>query len=176
MYDLITIDPPPPPWSTGTANLCTKEFYELCKERLTPGGIVCQWFPTVLDSLSEEQYRMLLRTFIEVFPHTSVWDSPNKLGTYLLSTPERLRIDKDSFDAYFDTAAVRKDLSLYTNEIVDGPRVRSLLVLEEDAVRKFVARSPVMHDDLPVIEFPLFRNDPSTKIMRIDLLYAHKPE
>ncbi len=169
-YDLITIDPPPPPWSVGTANLCTKEFYELCKERLRPDGIICQWLPTVHDALSVPQYRMLLRTFMEVFPHTSVWGSPSNFGTYLIGTPERLRIDKESFDEYFEAPAVKADFSLYYSGNVDGSLVLSLLMLDEDAARDYVAGAPVMTDDLPVTEFPLFRNGSSTKIMDPDLL------
>lgn len=174
VYDVITIDPPPPPWSAGTVNLCTEEFYELCKARLAPGGIVCQWFPTAYSSLTEDQFKMLLRTYMEVFPHTTVWDSPNELGMFLIGTPERLRIDQESFEAYFDAPAIRDDLSLYSDKSVDGRSVLSLLVLDEDEARSYAAGAPVMRDDLPLIEFPLFRTDPSTEIMRASLLYTHK--
>jgi spermidine synthase len=169
-YDVITIDPPPPPYSAGTVNLYTEEFYELCRKSLTPGGIICQWIP--MYSSSEGQYRMLLRTFMRVFPHTSVWGSINRLGTYLIGTPDRLQIDKDFFNAYFEMPAVRNDLLLYTDEVVDGPRVLALFLLEEDAARYYTDGAPVMRDDLPLIEFPLFRNDPENELMRIDLIYG----
>jgi spermidine synthase len=160
-YDLITIDPPPPPWGAGIANLYTKEFYELCKERLTPDGIICQWMVTGSYFLSIEQYRMLLNTFLEVFPHTTVWDSPNKLGTYLIGTPDKLRLDRESFNAYFDRQEVKQNLSLYRDEPLTGPDVLNLLWYDEDAAREFAAGFPVMYDDLPYIEFPLFHRRPS---------------
>ena len=43
-YDIIALEPPPPN-NADVANLYSKEFYELCKSRLNPGGIVAQWIP-----------------------------------------------------------------------------------------------------------------------------------
>ncbi|MCH7909355.1 MAG: glycosyltransferase, partial [Candidatus Hydrogenedentes bacterium] len=50
-FDIITADPIHP-WVRGAAALYSTEFYELCKERLNPGGIVTQWLP--LYETSEE--------------------------------------------------------------------------------------------------------------------------
>ena len=44
-YDIIVSDPTLIWWACGTC-LYTKEFYELLRSRLTPGGIVAQWVPT----------------------------------------------------------------------------------------------------------------------------------
>jgi spermidine synthase len=170
-YDVITIDPPPPPYSAGTVNLYTKEFYQLCKQRLKPGGVISQWIP--MYSSTEDQYKMLLRTFMEVFPHVSVWRPLNSMGTYLIGTPERLRVDRNKLNAYFSTPAVRDDLSLYGDEIIDGTRMLSLLLLEENAARYYAQGAPVMTDDLPLIEFPLFRvNRESMELMRTSLIYG----
>ncbi|RJP16100.1 MAG: spermidine synthase [Candidatus Abyssobacteria bacterium SURF_5] len=175
-YDIINIDPPPPPWSAGAVNLYTKEFYELCKQRLTPDGIICQWLPTFTSVLSESQYKMLVKTFMDVFPHTTIWNSPNQMGTYLIGTPERLVIDKNAFDEYFSRPEIRYDLSLYSAvhppalRVLNGPAVLSLLLLDEDGAREYVSGAPVLTDDLPVIEFPLFKNGSSTKIMHPSLI------
>ncbi len=169
-YNVITVDPPPPPWSAGTVNLYTREFYALCKERLNPGGIVCQWLPTLLDCFTEDQFKMQVATFMDVFPHTTVWNSPNRIGAYLIGTQETLEIDDASFNEYFQREAVKKDLSLYSSTLIDGPRVLSLLLLEEDDAREYAEGAPIMSDDLPLIEFPLFRNGPDVQIMDIDFL------
>jgi spermidine synthase len=169
-YDVITIDPPPPPYSAGTVNLYTKEFYELCKKRLKPGGIACQWIPML--SCSESQFKMLLRSFIEVFPHTTVWDSINGVGIYFVGTPERLKIDEDSFKEYFENPSIQEDLSLYSDEIVDGKQMLKLLLLEEEGARYYAETAPVMSDDLPLIEFPLFRTDPTEELIHVGLIYG----
>lgn len=169
-YDTIIIDPPPPPWSAGTVNLYTEEFYELCKKRLTREGIICQWLPTLYSSFTESQFKMLLRTFQEVFPHTTVWSSPNNYGAFLIGTPERLVIDEDSFAAYFDVPAIKDDLSLYSSTPVDGQYVLSLFALDENAARNYAGDEPVMTDDKPWIEFPLFGAGRSTRIMEVEML------
>jgi len=42
-FDVITIDPPPPTSAAGVSLLYSKEFYEVAKRRLKPGGILQQW-------------------------------------------------------------------------------------------------------------------------------------
>ena len=96
------------------------------------------------------------------------------MGAYLIATPEPLRIDEEAFRTYFDAPAVRDDLSLYMAEAMDGPSVLSLLVLDEEEARKYAENSVVMTDDLPLIEFPLFRVHPSDNRMRAELLYEFK--
>src|SRR5207245_2572514 len=44
-YDVITIDPPPPLASAGAVNLYSREFVQLCHDRLRPDGVVCLWIP-----------------------------------------------------------------------------------------------------------------------------------
>jgi spermidine synthase len=174
-YDTIIIDPPPPPWSAGTVNLYTREFYELCKERLKPDGIICQWLPTIFSSFTEPQFKMLLRTFQEVFPHATVWSSPNNYGMFLIGTPEKLEIDEQSFRAYFDNPAIKEDLTLYSTTPVDGEYVLSLFVLDEDGVRNYTEDELVMDDDNPWIEFPLFAVGPSADIMDVELIANESP-
>ena len=175
-YDVITIDPPPPPWSAGTVNLNTKEFFELCKQRLKPGGIVCHWIPLVPDYLTVEHYKMHLKAFMEVFPHTTVWGSPTEIGTFLIATPERLEIDEDSFKRYFDSPVIRNDLFMYDSEGWDGERVLSLFLLDEDQAGAFAGDAPPLTDELPVVEFPLFRFSADSEIMSIDVIQSYKSE
>jgi spermidine synthase len=169
-YDLITIDPPPPPYSAGTVNLYTKQFYELCKERLTPEGVVCQWIP--MYASTEAQYKMLVRTFLEVFPHASVWGSVNRLGAYLIGSPEKLDIDRKSFVAYFERPEIKRDLSVYVEESLEGRELLSLLILNEDMARYYVQDAPVLTDDMPLIEFPLFHVRSDEEIMNPSFIYG----
>ena len=71
-FDIITSDPIHP-WVKGAAALYSKEYHQLCQERLTPGGIVTQWVPlyeTTLDVVQSE-----MATFFEVFPDGTVWSN-----------------------------------------------------------------------------------------------------
>jgi len=69
-YDLITLEPPPPA-ARGVVNLYSSDFYELARARLRPGGIVAQWLP--LPTQNDEDTRSLVRSFLDVFPHVSLW-------------------------------------------------------------------------------------------------------
>jgi spermidine synthase len=69
-FDIITSDPIHP-WVKGNAALYTKEYFEHCKRRLRPGGIVTQWVPLYesdFDTVKSE-----IATFFEVFPQGTIW-------------------------------------------------------------------------------------------------------
>jgi spermidine synthase len=69
-FDIVTSDPIHP-WVKGSATLYTKEYFELVKQHLTPGGVVAQWVPlyeTDLDTVKSE-----IATFLAVFPNGTVW-------------------------------------------------------------------------------------------------------
>ena len=71
-YDLITLEPPPPS-AAGVVNLYSRDFYELCRARLAPGGLMAQWWP--LPAQNDEDSRSLVRSFLDVFPHATAWST-----------------------------------------------------------------------------------------------------
>jgi spermidine synthase len=71
-FDVITTDPIHP-WVKGTSTLYSREYYQLVKQHLNPGGVVAQWLP-VYDS-DRETIRTELATFFEVFPQGTVWSN-----------------------------------------------------------------------------------------------------
>jgi hypothetical protein len=64
-FDVITSDPIHP-WVRGGGDLYTREYFESCRARLAPGGVVCQWLPT--HHLAVEDLRDIVRTFCATFP------------------------------------------------------------------------------------------------------------
>jgi spermidine synthase len=71
-FDVITTDPIHP-WVKGTSTLYSKEYYELVKNHLNPGGVVAQWLP-IYES-DEETVKTELATFFSVFPNATVWSN-----------------------------------------------------------------------------------------------------
>ena len=69
-FDIITSDPIHP-WVKGTATLYSKEYFEICKRHLNPGGVATQWVP--LYESDPQTIKTELATFFEVFPNGSVW-------------------------------------------------------------------------------------------------------
>ena len=69
-FDAITSDPLDP-WVKGAAALYTREFWQLCKDRLNDGGVVTVFVQ--LYETTEDAVRSELATFLDVFPNTAVF-------------------------------------------------------------------------------------------------------
>jgi spermidine synthase len=71
-FDIITTDPIHP-WVKGTSTLYSKEYYELVRQHLNPGGVVAQWLP-IYES-DEDTVRSEMATFFSVFPNATAWSN-----------------------------------------------------------------------------------------------------
>jgi spermidine synthase len=71
-FDVITSDPIHP-WVKGAATLYTKEYFELVKQHLNPGGVVTQWVP--LYESNPNVVKSEVATFFDVFPDGTVWSN-----------------------------------------------------------------------------------------------------
>jgi spermidine synthase len=71
-FDVITTDPIHP-WVKGTSTLYSREYYELVKSHLNPGGVAAQWLP--LYESDQETVNTELATFFSVFPSATVWSN-----------------------------------------------------------------------------------------------------
>jgi spermidine synthase len=98
-FDIITSDPINP-WVKGAATLYTREYFELCKRRLNPGGVITQWVP--LYESNTAAVKSELATFFEVFPDGTVWSNDVEGQGYdvvLLGQVGPLAIDVDQLQA-----------------------------------------------------------------------------
>ncbi|HEX3865773.1 MAG TPA: fused MFS/spermidine synthase, partial [Gemmatimonadaceae bacterium] len=71
-FDVITSDPIHP-WVKGAATLYTKEYFELVKQHLNPGGVVTQWVP--LYESFPDVVKSEVATFFNVFPDGTIWSN-----------------------------------------------------------------------------------------------------
>ncbi|MEE8474146.1 MAG: fused MFS/spermidine synthase, partial [Myxococcota bacterium] len=69
-FDVIASEPSNP-WVTGTEMLFSREFLEIARSRLTPGGVYAQWFH--LYETDADTVSMVFRTYAAVFDHVAVW-------------------------------------------------------------------------------------------------------
>jgi hypothetical protein len=74
-FDVI-ISEPSNPWVVGVEMLYSREFLEAARSRLAPGGVYAQWFH-IYES-DREVVHLILRSYVEVFPHVSVWYTSGK--------------------------------------------------------------------------------------------------
>jgi len=59
------------PWKAGTGSLYTMEHFQNVKKRLREEGLYFQWLP--LYQMSEEEFKIIANTFLQVFPKASLW-------------------------------------------------------------------------------------------------------
>lgn len=148
-YDIISTDCTDLRYKTN-ANLYTVDYFSLVRDRLRPGGLVTVWMP--LGGLGGDTFRMALRTFRHVFPHTTVWYMTNQPTHYLLlvGSDREMRPDPDAIAAAM-TEEVRRDLAEIRLE--DPLKVASSLLLDEHEVARFVGEGPLNTDRHPLLEF-----------------------
>ncbi len=147
-YDVISSEPSNP-WMAGVANLFSREFYGIARQRLADDGIMVQWFHGY--SLFPRELRMIVNTFRQVFPHATLWRTMR--GDYLLvGSASRLKVDYRLLEQRIAaSAAVREDLaSLRLATPVD---LLTLFLLDEGDLARFAKGAPENTDDRPLLEF-----------------------
>jgi spermidine synthase len=119
-FDAITSDPLDP-WVKGAATLYTKEFFELAKSKLNPGGTVTL-FVQLYES-SPEAVKSEIGTFFEVFPNGVIWGNTHQgrgYDTVLMGTVEAPHFNIDEWEARLNSpeyVAVKdslREISIYS--------------------------------------------------------------
>ena len=147
-YDMISTGIIHPLVSAGSSNIYTADFYRLCRRILSEDGIMCQWVP--LHRLPERHYKMIVRTFIEVFPHTTLWYKYTPDFVILIGTPKPLRIDYKNFMARAQIASIQEGLAA---DDLDGPSLLDSFMMGPEAVRKYAGTGSIHTDNRPRLEF-----------------------
>lgn len=145
-YDLITLEPPPPS-AAGVANLYSRDFYELCRDRLHPGGLMAQWWP--LPAQNDEDSRSLVRSFLDVFPHATVWTTELH-EMLLIGSMSPLTLDGPRVAARFsrpDTAAALTEVG-----IESAAALLATWVTDRRGLEAYAGDVPPVTDDRPTIE------------------------
>ena len=72
-FDAITSDPFDP-WVKGAANLYTKEFWEMVRAHLNPGGVATVFVQLYLSGVAASKSE--IATFFQAFPNAVIWGNP----------------------------------------------------------------------------------------------------
>ncbi len=154
-FDVIVVDPPPPVQAAGSSLLFSREFYELAKQHLNPGGILQMWFPGD-EELKTDQ--AVVRSIHESFPYVRCFGSVVHVGIHMLGSMEPIeQLDAGQLAARMPESA-QKDLV----EWAPGKTASSYLaeVLNyEYAVPMILNPDPSVQvtDDRPFNEYYLLR-------------------
>jgi len=160
-YDVIVADLFHPA-RDGAGMLYTREHFEAIRQRLASCGLFCQWLP--LHQLDEPMLKVIIRTFLEVFPKADAFllrfnvDTPvlglmGGLESRGYATPWlEKRVRDPGLSDSLKSLALTDDLQLFGTWLAGA-----------EALRTFVGDSILNTDDRPVVVFgaPRFyyRND-----------------
>ena len=148
-YDVI-ISEPSNPWIAGVASLFTQEFFRGARERLSPGGVICQWANAY--NISDHDLRSIVATFRSVFPNGTVW----LVGTddvLMLGSNEEGSLDArlQNIERSWTRPGVAADLAevLAMNPFA----LWSLYVGGPGELAEYAAGAPLLTDDRMTLEF-----------------------
>ena len=148
-YDVVSVDTLDPKHA-GNGNLYTREFYELSRRVLRPGGIFVQWLP--YHQVDNQSLKMIARTFQHVYPHATLWLNRFKGYAILLGTRDPLGIDVARLEAHFAAPAVQRDLAEV--HVATVWQFLESFTMRPDTLRRFTAGGRELNSyDRPEVEF-----------------------
>ncbi len=146
-YDLITLEPPPPS-AAGVVNLYSQDFYTLAAARLNPRGIVAQWLPLPTQNLDDT--RALVASFINVFPHASLWTTEFH-EMLMVGSMEPLPLDAARIAERFAQPTVKAALAEVG--VASPAALLATWVTDRNGLANFAGSTPAVTDDRPAIEY-----------------------
>jgi spermidine synthase len=140
------------PARDGAGSLYTLEHFRAIRQRLASGGLFCQWLP--LHQLDENMLRIIVRTFLEVFPDGQAWLLHLNVDIPVLGLVGSLE------PAHYSTRWVEQRLTgspleeaLKKLALADSLRLFGQLLAGPNQLRAFAASAPLNTDDQPRITF-----------------------
>ncbi len=143
-YDGI-VSQPSHPWTAGASHLYTKEFFELSKEHLNPGGVFVQWIG--LGFVDEELLRVLVATLQDVFPYVRVYRPPPYGAVLFVGSDEPLLIEETVEQAIAASPRSFRRMGIQTVE-----EVAMSIALDEQGARAFAENVLVSTDDQNILQ------------------------
>jgi spermidine synthase len=162
-YDVVTSEPMPPTHA-GVVNLYSREYYELARRRLAPGGLLVQWLPFHL--LRGREALDILQTVRSVFPETTLW-MHSLTGIIVARADGPVRVDWPRLQEAWRNPVLAQELAR-----LGVPRPLDLTddyMLGPEGVEELAKDGHVVSDDHPTLEF----HPPRHKLLERTGRYTH---
>ena len=141
-YDVVTADIIQPVHA-GAGNLYSREYFRLASGVLRDGGLMLQW----IGHRDDEHYRLIMRTFLDVFPHATLWSN----GSLMVGSRTPLRIRRETVERQLADPDTRPALHRVGLDSYDALLARYTAGPEE--MQAFLGTGPVLTDDRPLLEY-----------------------
>jgi spermidine synthase len=136
-YDVVTADIILPRHA-GAGALYSRDYFQLVRGALKPGGLVLQW-----NGGDAQTYRLIARTFLSVFPNTTLWAD----GTLMVGSVEPFTFSRAAFERRRADPRLRMpfdwDYDTLVGQYLGGP----------PEVAQWIGDGPILTDDRPMIEY-----------------------
>ncbi len=146
-YDVVTADIIRPN-DAGAANLYSADYYRLVRHVLKDDGLMVQW----LAPFSDYQYKLLMRTFLDVFPYVTLWSG----GDLLVGSKSPITVDPAVLAAKFQPS--RHADALAEVGLTDAQQVLDMYNANRDEMLGVAGPGPIITDNFPYVEY--FRSLP----------------
>ena len=145
-YDLI-VNGLLTPYRAGVSRLYTVEHFRNCRQKLAADGMFVAW--VAMRQIDPQDLKVLVRTLLEVFPHTTMWLDRRYLA--LIAPTQPLVIDAEEIQRRFDNTALKQVLE---EAGMDSPlSLLSGFVAGPETLRNFSRGYPLNTENRPIIEF-----------------------
>ena len=139
------------PWRRGVGFLYTREHFQSVQSHLNGGGLFAQWLP--LYQLSQEEFFIIARTMLEVFPQVTLWRGDfftTRPIAALIAQNEQGPLDPES--VLQNVRHLSQSRTVIDRQVLEGmPFFFYGGDLSEN--RRFVEDSAVNTDNRPLIEY-----------------------
>lgn len=143
-YAIIASEPSNP-WVGGVERLYSKEFFEIAKSKLAPGGIYAQWFHTY--SVSPDTMALVLNTFQQSFPYVHLFE--RDADVVILGSSEPIGSKGiEQMRSRFGRPVIQEDLR---DIEIDNPN--ALLVREVSMPWKGLGSGPIQTLERPTLSY-----------------------
>ncbi|HZU04549.1 MAG TPA: fused MFS/spermidine synthase [Chloroflexota bacterium] len=141
-YDVITSDLIGPTHA-GAGALYSAEYFRLARAALRDDGLMLQW----LVPLPETQHKLIVRTFLSVFPEATLWFQ----GTLLVGTKQPLWLDPAAFERKLANPDVRAALATVGLDSFEALLAQYWAGPAE--LQRYAGPGPILTDDRPLVEY-----------------------
>lgn len=139
-YDVVSRDAH---LAKPSQDLFSREFLELAKQRLKPGGIFCGFVPPE----STEAVKQMLAAFHDVFPNGSVW-YVSPIALLVIGSSQPLNVDYQLLKKRMADPRIIADL--HTVNFEEPNDILSSFLMAGDDVGRFVAGTNPASDERPL--------------------------
>ncbi|MBS3775839.1 MAG: fused MFS/spermidine synthase, partial [Bacteroidales bacterium] len=145
-YDIITSNAIHPRLSN---NIYTRDFYQICREKLADDGIICQWIPP--NWISEKHFKALVNGFVDAFPHSQMWYI-NEYSTLLVGKKEPMELNYGLIrDKMANNEKLSKEMADFG--IPDPFMLLSQFIFDAADLEEYTEDAAVNTDNHPIVEF-----------------------